>query len=329
MPSRPTDDTWRPTATPQARRARARLYQAARAFFADREVLEVDTPVLSAAATQDVALASWRAAGPGSLAGYLNTSPEFSMKRLLAAGSGDIFQIGHVFRADELGPWHNPEFTLLEWYRLGFDDQRLMQEVEAFIFAMAAVDANWCRPESTVERVSYRELFVARLGVDPLRANAQDLAAVADALGIAFTGELDRDGWLDALMALHIIPSFPAGRLTFVHHFPESQAILARLDPDHPGYARRFELFWGGVELANGFHELTSVATLDERIGRDREKRLAAGLPLPPVDERFRAAMVAGLPECAGVALGLDRLLMCVLDAHNIADVLDFPWGTS
>lgn len=329
MPSCPTEDFWRPTASPRARRARARLYQAVRAFFAERGVLEVDTPALSAAATQDVALASWQAEGPGSLAGFLNTSPEFSMKRLLAAGSGDIFQMGHVFRADELGPWHNPEFTLLEWYRLDFDDQRLMQELEAFIFSMAAVDADWLAPEPAVESFSYRALFEARLGVDPLRASVDELAAVADAIGIVIAGELDRDGWLDALMALHIVPSFPSGRLTFVHHFPESQAILARADPEDPGYARRFELFWGGIELANGFHELAAVTVLDERVRRDREKRLAAGLPLPPVDERFRAAMVAGLPDCAGVAVGLDRLLMCLLGARRIAEVLDFPWGTS
>lgn len=343
---------WIPTTTLDARRSRARLYAAVRDFFSSRGVLEVDTPQLSSAATLDPALASWQVSHPDEAGcyreivgadsdagfpvqsgsdrrGYLNTSPEFAMKRLLASGSGDIFQIAHAFRAGEQGCWHNPEFTLLEWYRLDFDDARMMAEVEEFLFNVLAWDSHWRKPQKTVVRISYRCLFESRLGIDPLDSSLEDLARIARAVGLDVSGNLDREGWLDALLALYLIPQFPDTQLTFVHHYPEDQAILARPAPEEPGYARRFELFWGAVELANGFHELTSLEILDARAEKDCFQREASGLPVPPRDMLFRAAMEAGLPDCSGVAVGLDRLLMRALGSTDIREVLDFPWGNS
>jgi lysyl-tRNA synthetase class 2 len=313
---------WQPAATLDRLRARARLLAQVRGFFASRGVLEVETPCLAAAATPDPALESFAVpcrdgSQPGGRYLYLQTSPEFAMKRLLAAGSGDIYQVTRAFRDGERGRWHNPEFTLLEWYRVGFDHWRLMDEV-ADLVAMVLPGTG----EFT--RVAYRTLFLEALDLDPLACTSEQLAAKARAHGIDTAGRLDHQAWLDLLFT-HVLEPRLAGRAVFVHGFPAAQAALARLDPDDPRTAQRFELYVDGIELANGFHELSDPDEQRARFAADRERRRAAGLPPVAADERFLAALEAGMPDCAGVALGLDRLLMLAEQADRIDDVLAFP----
>jgi len=317
---------WRPSAT-FARPHRARLNALLRAFMAGRGVLEVETPVLSRGAPLDPGVESWRALAPGGMAGYLQTSPEYPMKRLLAAGEGDIYQLARVFRAEEQGDRHNPEFSLLEWYRLGFDDRRLADELVELVQTVAATDSRWLRPQPEVHRVRYAELFTDAFGLDPLACSEQECVAVAAQAGLSIAGDLDRDGWLDALMSLVLAPRLEPDRLTLVHDYPESQAVLARPSVEHPGYALRFELYWGDVELANGFHELADPQIFVSRREQDIERRRRNGQVIPEADGFFPLAMQAGLPDCAGVALGVDRLLMRLLGAARIDEVIDFLWG--
>ncbi len=317
---------WRPSAT-FARPHRARLNALLRAFMAERGVLEVETPVLSCGAPLDPGVESWRALSPGGAAGYLQTSPEYPMKRLLAAGEGDIYQLARVFRGDEQGARHNPEFSLLEWYRLGFDDRRLADEVVELVQTVAAMDHRWLRPQPEVRWVRYAELFAEAFGLDPLACSEQECAAVAAQAGLSIAGDLDCDGWLDALMSLVLARRFEPDRLTLIHDYPETQAVLARPSVEHPGYALRFELYWGDMELANGFHELTDPQVFVSRRNQDIERRRRNGQGVPEADGFFALAMHAGLPDCAGVALGVDRLLMRLLGAARIDEVIDFPWG--
>ena len=301
-----------------------------RRFFADRGVLEVETPLLSRAGTTDPQIQSFhtRYTGPGAAHGrelYLATSPEFAMKRLLAAGSGPIYQVCKAFRQGESGALHNPEFTLLEWYRPGFDHFRLMDEVEALLVALADGRLR----EGDAERVSYAELFRRHLGLDPHQAGEAELArCAADFPALAGVGGLDRDGWLDLLMSHVIQPRLGLDRPVFVYHYPASQAALARVRPatgDRPAVAERFELFLGGVELANGFHELTDAAEQRRRFEGDARRRRALGLPPVPMDENLLAALQAGLPPCAGVALGVDRLLMTINGMTKLTEIIAFP----
>ncbi|EAR21234.1 EF-P lysine aminoacylase EpmA [Nitrococcus mobilis] len=317
-------DDWRPSACRKALRQRASILAAIRGFFAERGVLEVDTPCLVGAGATDPNVPSFYVAydGPGAPPEgrlWLQSSPEHAMKRLLAAGSGAIYQITHAFRAGERGRLHNPEFTLLEWYRLGWDQHALMDEVaDLFRYLLGGC---------TVERLTYTQVFHAHLGVDPLEASRQTLETSAGGLGLgrAALAALDRDGLLDLLLSHRVVPALGSGRLTFVYDFPASQAALARLRPDDPRVAERFELFSNGVELANGYHELTDAVEQRLRFERERAARARLGLPLPDVDARLLAAMEAGLPPCAGVALGLDRLIMHVCGARHIDEVIAFP----
>ena len=319
-------DLWRPTAPLEALRLRAELLARIRAFFAARGVLEVETPLLSAATVTDLHLASLstRGSGSGPLGGralYLQTSPEYAMKRLLAAGSGPIYQLGKAFRDGEAGSRHNPEFTLLEWYRPGFDHHALMDEVDAFLAALLGLPA--------AERLSYRDLFRRHFGVDPLTAAVADLdGAVAEAglVPPTFAAD-DRDGRLDLLLSHVVEPRLPRERPTFVYDYPASQAALARLrdGPDGVGVAERFEVFAGGLELANGFHELADAGEQRRRFEVDLACRCAAGLPEVPIDERLLAALEAGLFDCAGVVFGFDRLVMLAAGASAINEVLAFP----
>jgi lysyl-tRNA synthetase class 2 len=312
---------WRPTAALSALKRRAAMLAAAREFFAVRGVLEVETPILSAAAVSDPQIESLttRVAGMAAPA-YLCTSPEYAMKRLLAAGSGDIYQICKVFRDAERGRWHNPEFTLLEWYRLGFDDAALMAEVEALIVHLLAP---YRRP-LPAERLSYAAALQRHAGVDMHCATAGELAEAARRHGIDCHAELDRDARLDLLMGLIVGPRLGLERPCFVCDYPASQAALARLKPGPTPVAARFELYIDGLELANGFHELADDGEQRARFDRDLEARRARGLPLRPVDERLLAALRAGLPDCAGVALGLDRLVAVALGAPRLADTMAF-----
>ena len=326
--------TWRPAATLETLRLRARLLAAIRDFFAARGVLEVDTPVLSRAASTDLQLHSFTThyTGPEAPDGaplFLHTSPEFPMKRLLAAGSGPIYQIGKVFRNDECGRWHNPEFTLLEWYRTDFDHHALMDEVEALVTSL--LDSGLKATAS--ERVSYRALFLRHAGIDPHSASAADLRECARAHGVGDVPGLtldEHDAWLDLLLTHIVTPRMEPQRLYFVYDYPASQAALARIRPPSPGHsyalAERFELFINGIELANGFHELGDSAEQRHRFERDNARRQAQGLPPMPLDEYLLAALAHGLPPCAGVALGIDRLLMIATAANNISEVIAFPF---
>jgi lysyl-tRNA synthetase class 2 len=315
---------WRPGAGPAALRARAELLASVRAFFHRAGVMEVETPLLAPAAGTDPAIEPLRSryTGPGHARGlelFLQTSPEYHMKRLLAAGSGAIYQITRAFRDGEAGRRHNPEFTLLEWYRPGFDHHALMAEVAALVQVCLA------RELPVVQR-SYRSLFMDHYGVDTLQADAAGLQAVAIEAGVpgGDTLDLDKDGWLDLLLTHRIEPTLGRGELTFVTDYPASQAVLARLNPDDPRTAARFELYLDGLELANGFWELTDAAEQRIRFEADRAERAQQGQPDIALDERFLAALATGLPDCAGVALGLDRLLMCKLGVSDLDQVLAF-----
>ena len=314
---------WRPSASLKVVRARAETLRQIRAFFAARDMLEVETPLLCAAGATDPALSSFHVAyrGPGAPPGgrlFLQTSPEFSMKRLLAAGSGDIYQIARVFRDGEAGRWHNPEFTMLEWYRVGFDHRQLMEEVAALVAELLPDCPDF-------RRVTYAELFERYVAVDPLVVDEAALAAAARRHGIDFSGDLQRAGWLDLLFTQVIEPRLVELGGVFVHGFPAAQASLARLDPSDARVAERFELYVRGVELANGFHELTDGTEQELRFVEDNRLRRDRGLPAMPPDHRLVAALDAGMPDCAGVSLGVDRLLMLMTGAQTIEDVLAFP----
>jgi lysyl-tRNA synthetase class 2 len=304
-------------------RLRAALLARLRAFFAERGVLEVETPLLSGAASSELHLASLqvRSADVGAPL-YLQTSPEYPMKRLLAAGSGPIYQLARAFRDGERGRRHNLEFTLLEWYRPGWDHHALMDEVEAFLAALLE------RP-LPARRVTYGDLFRRHAGVDPHAASVAQLDRALADHGVAAPAfdDDDRDGRLDLLLTHVVEPRLGEGAV-YVHDYPPSQASLARVRPaqgDAPAVAERFEVFLDGLELANGFHELTDAAEQRRRFEADLAARRAAGLPTAPLDERFLAALEHGLPSCAGVALGFDRLVMHAAGAARIDEVLTFP----
>jgi lysyl-tRNA synthetase class 2 len=296
-----------------------------RRFFAEANVLEVETPVLSGAAALDPSLQSlqtaWAGGGESGQRLWLHTSPEFPMKRLLAAGSGPIYQICKVFRDGERGRFHHPEFSLLEWYRPGWDYRRLMCEVADLVRAVLE------KPDLPAETIAYRDLFRARLGLDPWNADLGALRRSAVESGVARAAELDlnRDGWLDLLLSHCLEASLGRGRLTFLCDYPPTQAALARLRGDGEQVAERFELYFEGMELANGFQELTDPDEQRRRFRQDQISREATGLERPPMDEQLLRALTHGMPEASGVAMGLDRLLMVVTGRHHIDQVLAFP----
>jgi lysyl-tRNA synthetase class 2 len=298
--------------------ARASVFADIRAFFADRGVLEVDTPHLSAAGNTDPSLANFRLASGGKDY-FLATSPEFAMKRLLAAGAGDIYQLAHVFREAELGPHHNPEFMLLEWYRRGFELDELMDETVELVRSVG----DGRLQDYPVERVDYRELFRRTLRIDPFGATLAELRDCAHSLKAAVPALADeRDLWLDWLMGAHVQPAMAPRTLTLVSRYPASQAALAQLHEDGVT-AQRFELFCGSLELANGYRELTDETEQRARFAAELATRRARGLVEPPLDERFLAALPE-LPRCCGVALGVDRLVMLLLGEQRLVDVLSF-----
>jgi lysyl-tRNA synthetase class 2 len=321
---------WRPTATLEVLKLRARLLERVRAFFSERGVLEVETPILSTAAVTDPMLASLAThyTGPRFPRGqtfYLHTSPEFPMKRLLAAGSDSIYQVCKVFRDGEAGRWHNPEFTLVEWYRTGFDHHRLMDETDELATRLLSPTLTL----DATERLSYREAFQRHAGLDPHTSLAGDFAAAARARKVSVTPALlaqnDLDVWRDLLLTHVVEPKLGQRRLTFIYDYPTSQASLARIQPGDPPVAARFELYLNGIELANGFHELTDADQQRTRFEQQLHARAASGQPVVPLDERLLAALAQGLPDCAGVALGFDRLVMLAAGARTIAEVLAFP----
>lgn len=309
-----------------ALRLRARLNALIRAFFAERDVLEVETPVLSEAGNTEPNIESFstRFSGhvdAGAPVRWLRTSPEYPLKRLLAAGVGDCYELGRVFRNGEAGGRHNPEFSMLEWYRVGWDDRALAQEtVELVRCALALVGR-----QAQVQVLSYRTLFVQALGIDPLSDSIETLRAPLHDIAIDPDG-LTRDDWLDLLMTHRLQPGFASDTLTVVHDWPASQCALARIRPDEPPVAERFELYLGAYEVANGYHELNDAQEQRARFMRDNAVRAARGLPQLPVDERL-LAVLSQLPDCAGVAVGVDRLLMAMRGTTQIADVLAFAFA--
>ncbi len=303
--------------------SRAFLYRTIRDFFAARDVVEVETPVLSSAGNTDPQLESFRT--DGQPPAWLRTSPEFFHKRLLAQHGFDLFEIGKAFRQGESSTRHNPEFSLLEWYRLGFTMTALMQEVEQLLQTVYAAFRKNLQPPQFFR---YGEVFAEHTGLSPFTASLAHLQAACRSAG--YSGQaLERDHCLDLLFSLQVQPQLPQDCAVFVSHYPASQAALAQLDPENNQQALRFECFVDGLELANGYQELTDPAEQLRRFEADASTRQRNGLVSVPPDEKFLAALHHGLPACSGVALGLDRLLMLVTGAASIDEVLWFSWADS
>jgi lysyl-tRNA synthetase class 2 len=301
-------------------RQRNAMLERARSFFRSRDVLEVDTPALGRCTTSDPNIDSLRVAGPGGATLYLQTSPESFMKRLLADGYPDIYEICRVFREGESGRLHQPEFTMVEWYRHGFGLGAMIDETVAFIADLLQqpelADAEWLEYETAFRRFANIEPFAASL--DELADAANADASLRESLGD------DRDAWLDLLLGTRVAPNFAGERLTVLRHFPVSQAALARACPADGRVADRFEVFHGAVELANGFVELRDANEQRQRMHADLARRRASARRPVPLDEPLLAALESGLPECAGVAVGFERLLMLATGAADIRDVLTF-----
>lgn len=320
---------WRPGASLDVLKVRADAYQRIRAFFEARQVLEVDTPILGASSACDphldsMALSAQAHGATGSVR-YLHTSPEFPMKRLLASGSGDIYQLCKTFRSGEQGRRHNPEFTMLEWYRCGFTLDALMEEVHALVCEVLG------RPLA-VEKLDYRAVFLERLGIDPMSAPIEDLKHLSrERLDFEPHDGMGRDDYLDLLLSGLIEPELGRGKATFLSAYPASQAALAQIETDADGHrvAQRFELYLDGLEIANAYRELQDAQEQRRRFMQDNRVRAEAGKPEVRIDEPLLAALSHGMPDCSGVALGVDRLLMIKTGASDIDQVLAFSWARS
>jgi lysyl-tRNA synthetase class 2 len=299
------------------------MLHAVREFFRERSVLEVETPVVLSNTVTDPQIASLAVdlAPPR----YLHTSPEYPMKRLLAAGSGDIYQVCHTFRSGERSPTHNPEFTMIEWYRSGFDLQQIMTETAALVAQLLQVPGT---PALGAESLSYNDAFRRELDCDALAAPTQQLADLCSTHGLAeqSVATATRDDLLDFLVATRVGPRLGMGRITCLHHYPASQAALAQLDASDPRTALRFEVYVQGLELANGFVELANAGEQRMRFNTDQVQRARRGLSAIEPDQKLLAALESGLPACAGVALGFDRLVMLATGATSIDAVMAFSW---
>lgn len=304
---------------------RSEFYQAIRTYFFEHFALEVETPVLSHYAATDLHLDSYVVSSPittNKNKYYLQTSPEFFMKRLLAEGSGDIYQICKVFRADETGKRHNPEFNMLEWYRLDYSLSELMYEVAELLKSLSA------KFDLPVDLITYREAFIKYLDINPFTATIEVLLSLIDK-HIEGAPQLDNiDDCLNLLLTACIEPKLGQGKLTFLYQYPASQAALAKKINNEYGdwVAERFELYYQGIELANGFDELTDANEQQQRFIDDNKERKAAGKVELPYDENLIAALSKGMPKCAGVALGLDRVFMLAESKQSIDEVLLFSF---
>lgn len=324
MPHDQPHADFRPAAAWERLRLRATLLHKVRAFFDARGFLEVETPLLSADTVVDVHLEPFAVerggrdpANPQTL--WLQTSPEFCMKRLLAAGGTALYQVCKAFRQGERGPRHNPEFTLVEWYRVGDDCAAGMQLLSDLAETLLG--------RGPAERLSYRDALRAHAGVDPFAADVPELRAAARRLGLTAAEDFssERDAWLELLVAEAVEPHLGRGQPTILWGYPPSQAALACVADGPPPYAERFELYVEGVELANGYHELLDAEQLAERQRSNNAQRQALGRAALPEENRLLAAMRHGLPRCAGCALGFDRLVMLAAGAATIDEVLTFP----
>ena len=313
---RPPAD-WRPGAGIEALRLRARVLRAIRAYFDAQGVLEVETPALCSRTVTDPSIESLQARDRTGRVWHLQTSPEFAMKRLVAAGSGSIYQVTRAYRDGERGRHHNPEFTILEWYRVGFDHHLLIEDIDALLDGVLGPCPS--------RRMTFREAFSLHLDLDPFAASMAEIHDACRSHGFASrAASATRDDCLDYLLATQVQPALGPGRV-YLLDFPASQAALARVRTDDPPVAERFELYVEGIEIANGYHELRDAVELRGRMRRDAEMRSEAGRPVPEPDERLLAAHEAGLPACAGVAVGLDRLIMLAGRYRTLRDVLAFP----
>jgi elongation factor P--(R)-beta-lysine ligase len=310
---------WQPSCSLEMLAHRARILSEVRAFFAARDVLEVDTQILSRATVTDLALEGMALPYQGETF-YLQTSPEYAMKRLLAAGAPDIYQLGKVFRSDEAGRYHNPEFTMLEWYRHGFTLDNLMDEVDELLALILK--------SAKSQRVTYQDLFIEHCQIDPHQASVEDLKQIALKKGIHVSESLesaDKDTWLQLLFSHVIEPQLGFDSPVFVYEYPASQAALAITHiKNGVAVAARVEVFVNGLELANGYHELLDPQEQEKRFIQDNVLRTKQGLPQKPVDPYLLAAINQGLPPCSGIALGFDRLMMLALSCARIEEVIPF-----
>ena len=324
---------WQPSASIDVLKKRAQLLVTAREYLNASGAYEVETPALSHFASSELHLSSWQAQtiSENNKQAYLHTSPELFMKRLLAAGSGDIYQFCKVFRADEQGRQHNPEFTMLEWYRHDLSMQEMMDAVANFV--QSCLDRNNAAKNNnkiSIIKSTYQDLFQTHVKLDPFSIGTDELANWAkiniqnDIVGMQ---SASKDDWLDLIMTHCIEPKLDKKALTFVYHYPASQASLARLDKDNSSLAERFELYYAGMELANGFHELADGYEQRARMDNENKQRVELDLPVIAYDEFFLASLDAGLPDCCGVAIGIDRLIMAGLNTPQISDVVSFDFS--
>ena len=311
---------WQPSASLEMVKARAQLLRTIREFMSTQGILEVETPVLGHAAISDPNIQSFvttfhHPAKTTEEKLFLHTSPEYAMKRLLASGSGPIYQIVHVFREEEAGKFHNPEFTMLEWYQTGFDHYKLMEQLDELLQSLDF---------QPTERKTYAGLFENNTGINPHTAELKELQDIAKKNGLV-TLTNNRSDLLDYIFSHVVTPDLGQTRPLYVFEYPACQSALARLTETIPPVAERFELFVHGLEIANGYHELCDVSEQKQRFEADIARRQASGKPVQPLDENFLAALTAGLPPCAGVSVGLDRLLMVMNNLADISDVITFP----
>ena len=319
-------ESWKPACNPKFLHFRAKMLSTIRLFFEQRSVLEVETPLLCSATGTDPQLdffSSFYHSAPENKQMFLQTSPEFAMKRLLAAGSGSIFQICKAFRNAEIGRLHNPEFSILEWYRVDFTLDQLMDEVAELVFMLTK------KADKSVYKVSYVEVFNQVTKLNPLIFCQKSYAEYAINNNIKDAVLLcgnDHSMWLDFIFSYKVQPTFDKKFLCMVHGYPAIQASLARINPDNQTIADRFEVFVNGVEVGNGFFELTDAIEQEKRFDQENQSRQEKGLCIVKKDTQFLAALKSGLPECSGVALGLDRLLMVIERALSLNDVITFPF---
>ncbi len=309
---------WQPTASIDNIKRRAELYKNIRAFFASKNILEVETPLLCQHTVTDCHIDSFALENKSR---FLQTSPEYAMKRLIAAGSGSIYQICKSFRNGESGKKHNPEFTMLEWYRIGFDHHDLMNEIDELL--------QFILKSQPAEKITYRELFLKFLNIDFFKADLSQLKKIILDNNIEINVDaIDFDAALQILLTHLIEHKLGFDKPLFLYDFPISQAALAKIRGGEFPVAERFELYINGIEIANGFHELTDPAEQQKRFSKDQDKRRENKKFIPEIDQHFIASLNS-LPNCAGVAIGLDRLLMYCADTKNIQDVICFPWESA